>query len=460
MRFTKIIATIGPACDSFAKIKELYRNGMDVARLNFSHGDYAYFSDVIRKIRKVSGKIPVMLDTKGPEVRTGRIKDSISLRKGSVVALTHKGIGESSKVIIINHDLSDYLKKGDTVLIDDGKVELSVIKKSGKNLICKVVDDCVLGSNKGVDIRGRDIPLPDITKKDLDDIRFGINYGIDIIAASLVKKAATLKKIKDLVNGTKIKVFAKIEHPDAVDNFDSILKVSDGVMVARGDLGLNMLPEDIPVVQKDIINRCNKAAKPVIVATQMLESMISSPLPTRAETSDVANAIYDGADCVMLSGETAAGRYPVESVRMMARICIKADISFSPKHEKIADAGMIPESVGDSVFDIVNDINADAIISHTASGFTPSLISRYKPKVPIITVTADDKVYRQLSVVRGVFQIKVKDLDEKAYFRKGIQKAVKEGLLKKDGIIVLTYNTSRKVHTTNCIEIREVKEFL
>jgi pyruvate kinase len=460
MRFTKIIATIGPACDSSASIKQLYEDGIDVARLNFSHGDYAYFAEIIKRIRKVSDKIPVMLDTKGPEIRTGKIKKDINLKKGSVVALTNKDTGESSRIINLNHDISKYLKSKDAILIDDGKVELIVIKSSESGLICRVVDDCVLGSNKSVDFPGKDIPLPDITKKDIEDIRFGIKHDIDIIACSLIKKASTIKKIKDLVKGTEIKVFAKIEHPDAVENIGSIIEESEGIMVARGDLGLNMPPEDVPIVQKDIILRCNEAAKPVIVATQMLESMMNNPLPTRAETSDVANAIYDGADCVMLSGETAVGKYPFAAVRMMSRICTKVDTAFSPKHEKVSKAGVIPESIGDSVFDIVNDIDADAIISHTASGFTPSLISRYKPKVPIITITADDKIYRQLSVIRGVFQVKEKDLDENAYFRKGIRKAVNEKLLKKEGTIVLTYNTSKKVRMTNCIEIREIKEFL
>jgi pyruvate kinase len=466
MKFTKIIATIGPACDSEKKLKHLYKEGMNVARLNFSHGDFKYFRDVIKKIRSVSQNIPILLDTKGPEVRTGDF-EPFEVKRNEKVIFTHKKISSEHKIIFVNYKnfVRDVQEK-DTILIDDGKVRFKVNKKQKNFLLCTVLNKAIVSPHKSVDIPWREIKLPDITKKDIEDLKFGMRNDVDIIALSLIKKASTVKKVRKILKKRKTMIISKIEHPDAVDNFDEILKVSDGIMIARGDLGLNLPPEEVPSIQKDIIKKCNACAKPVIVATQMLESMTVNPRPTRAESSDVANAIYDGADAVMLSGETAGGNYPVESVMMMRKICEISEKHYDKHIENVESKESIPESISLIVNELVKKLNIKAIIAPTSSGFTTRLMAKYRPKVPIVILTHDKKVMRQMGLIRGVFQFESSLCDTKSEMstNKLITESIKDTfynkLVKLNDLVLIVYNNSEKVKTTNAIQIREVKEFL
>ncbi len=461
VKFTKIVATIGPACDSLVKLKELKNAGMDVARLNFSHGDYSYFTGVIKKVRKVSKRVPILLDTKGPEIRTGIVDKPIEIKRGQVIAFTPHKVSGSSKLIPINYKgLAKDVKKGNTILADDGKLEFKVLGKRGDHVICRVMNSGLVKSQKSMDIPGVSVSLPDITSKDVSDIKYGLKMGIDIIAASLVRSASAIKKIKKLVGKHNVMVIAKIEHPDAIKNLDSILEVSDGIMVARGDLGLNIPTEEVPVAQKKIIKKCNAAGKPVVVATQMLESMTENPRPTRAEASDVANAIYDGADGVMLSGETAGGKYPVVSVKTMAKICEISDGHYKHKMMDVDRRESIPESISIIVNEAAEEMDVTAIVAPTCSGFSARLIAKHKPRVPIIALTNNERTMRQMGITRGVFQFESIHHDLKKLTVDAIRDAEKSKLVKKNDKIILVYNTSKMLCTTNAVEIREVKEFV
>lgn len=464
MKFTKIVATIGPASDSLQKIKELEKNGMDVARLNFSHGNYDYFTDVIKKLRKTSNKIPILLDTKGPEIRTGILEKPIEIRKGQVIAFTpHKVPKESNRLIPISYKgLSKDVNKGNIILADDGKLEFKVLTKRKDHVICRVMNDGVINSQKSIDIPGVSVSLPDVTTQDIADIAYGIKMDLDIIAASLVRTPEAIIKIRKLCKNKKIMIIAKIEHPDAIKRFDEILEVSDGIMVARGDLGLNIPPEEVPSVQKMIIKKCNEAGKPVIVATQMLESMTKNPRPTRAEASDVANAIYDGADAVMLSGETAGGKYPIESIKTMNKICEITDKNCNHhlKKAEMEKRESVSESISIIVKEATEEMDVSAIIAPTSTGFTARLISKHRPQKPIIALTTDYKVMRQMGIIRGVFQFESKHTEMRKLIREAVQDAANSHLVKKNDKILLVYNSSKKLCTTNAIEIREVNEYI
>ena len=464
MKFTKIVATIGPASDSTQKIKELIDNGMDVARLNFSHGNYEYFTDVIKKLRKASNKIPILLDTKGPEIRIGILEKPIEIKKGQVIAFTpHKVPTGSNKLIPVNYKgLAKDVSKGNTILADDGKLEFKVLSKRGDHVICRVMNDGTIKSQKSIDIPGVSVSLPDVTTQDIKDIAYGMKMDLDIIAASLVRKPEAITKIRKLCGNKKVLIIAKIEHPDAITNFDKILELSDGAMVARGDLGLNIPPEEVPTVQKMIIKKCNAAGKPVIVATQMLESMTENPRPTRAEASDVANAIFDGADAVMLSGETASGKYPIESIKTMNKICEITDKNYNYhlKKSEIEQRESVSESISIIVKEASEEMDVKAIIAPTSTGFTARLISKHRPQIPIIALTTNYKVMRQMGLTRGVFQFESKHKEMKKLIIESVKDAANSHLVKKNDKIILVYNSSKKLCTTNAIEIREVREYI
>ena len=409
---TKIIATIGPASSSAAVIAKLIRAGMDVARLNFSHGEHADHKKRIRLIRQEAARagkqIAIIQDLQGPKIRVGAMQnDAVTLRRGDMVTLTTRKIkGTVSAIPVTYPRLAKDLRAGETILLDDGRLELKVIKKEANALRCRVIRGGALKSNKGINLPGSRISLPSLTHKDREDILFSIEHGVDYIALSFVRSASDIEHARRFIRkqGADIPIIAKIEKPEAIQNLDAIISASDGVMVARGDLGVEMRPEQVPLLQKKIIAACNAAEKPVITATQMLESMIESPQPTRAEASDVANAILDGTDCVMLSGETAVGKYPVQAVEVMARIAMETETSLSPVQPDRHISG-VGESVAHAACRAAEEQRAKAIVAFTQSGTTALLVSKHRPTVPVISATPFENVARRISLYWGVTPI-------------------------------------------------------
>ncbi|MDC3415749.1 pyruvate kinase [Aquibacillus salsiterrae] len=418
MRRTKIVCTIGPASESVEKLVQLMEAGMNVARLNFSHGDFEEHGNRIVNIReasKITGKtVAILLDTKGPEIRTGILKDGQAmLSKGDIVyvSMDSEIEGSSERISVTYPELIDDVHVGSRLLLDDGLIELEVIDidKQNNELKTKALNSGLLKNKKGVNVPNVSVNLPGITNKDAADIKFGIEQNVDFIAASFVRRSSDVLEIRELLeknDATHIQIIPKIENREGVDNLDAILQVSDGLMVARGDLGVEIPPEDVPLVQKDMIRKCNTAGKPVITATQMLDSMQRNPRPTRAEASDVANAIFDGSDAIMLSGETAAGDYPVEAVRTMSNIAMKAETALD--HKAILDIRSkhsdmtITDAISQSVNHSAMNLNVDTILTPTVTGHTARMISKYRPKAPIVAVTFDERVSRKLSLVWGV----------------------------------------------------------
>ena len=412
-KFTKIIATIGPASDSKDKIKKLNKKGVDVFRLNFSHGDYQYFDKVIKSIREVNQEIPILLDTKGPEIRTGDLDNELSLDDGQNIYLTSKNEKSEKDKITINYPSLSKVGKGSKIMLDDGQIEVEVVENNEEgDLKGRVISGGSLGSKKTVSIRGHDINLDFLTDKDKEDIIFGLQKGIDFIAASFVRTGDDIDKLREFVKhyNENTKIISKIEHPKAVENIDCIIEKSDGVMVARGDLGVELPIEKVPAIQDDIISKCNLKSKPVIVATQMLESMKSSKLPTRAEVADVANAIMQGTDAVMLSAETAIGKYPQEAVSVMKNIAKEHEFKASSaveKYDKMISHNKdkrdpISSFISKSAYMSSKELNLKAIFTITESGFSARMISRFKPNTKIYAVTRDQTVNRQLDLSWGV----------------------------------------------------------
>lgn len=453
LKKTKIVCTIGPASESAEIIEELIKSGMNVARLNFSHGSHEEHLEKIKTIRKVRRKlnapVAIMLDTKGPEIRTGNYDvDEIYLKPDDIFTLTTRDVMGNQEIVSVSYEgLPDDVEVGSEIFIDDGLVQLEVIEiKNGTDVVCKVLNNGVLSNHKGVNLPGRQTNLPSLTPKDIDDIKFGIENDIDLIAASFVRKKEDVYDIRKVLEdhgGEQIKIISKIESQEGVDNLDEIIEASDGIMVARGDLGIEIRTELIPIVQKEMIRKTNLAAKPVITATQMLDSMIRNPRPTRAETTDVANAIIDGTDCVMLSGETAGGKYPVEAVRTMRDICITTELSddFNKNvyEADVSSFNNVTNSIARNTCDISEELNASAIISCTSSGNTSRVISKYKPKTNIIAATTTEKVARQLSVVWGVYPIVIQEAKETdELIERAIFGAINEGYVNEGDLTVVT----------------------
>ncbi|MGC1456279.1 MAG: pyruvate kinase [Nitrospirota bacterium] len=412
---TKIIATIGPASSSPAIVARLIHAGMDAARLNFSHGEWNDHAKRIRLIRleaeKAGKPIAIILDLQGPKLRVGNIKnDAVAIKKGDAITLTTKKVLGTKDLIPVTYPrLAKDLKIGHRVLLDDGRLELSVLSKSAAGLRCKIIRGGILRSHKGVNLPGTLISLPSLSRKDKADLRFGIAHDVDYIALSFVRTAHDISNTRRFLKayGADIPIIAKIEKPQAIQNLDKIILASDGVMVARGDLGVEMSPEQVPLLQKKIIEACNRAEKPVITATQMLESMIENPQPTRAEVSDVANAILDGTDCVMLSGETAIGKYPVLTVEVMARISEQAEISVAPRAPNTNLSGP-DESVAHAACRAAEEQHAKAIVTFTQSGSTALMVSKHRPRMRIMAPTPFDQVARKMSLYWGVTPILLK----------------------------------------------------
>ena len=420
MRKTKIVCTIGPASESEEMLEKLMNAGMNVARLNFSHGSHEEHIARIDSIRKVSKKlgktIGILLDTKGPEIRTHDMKDGlIVLEKGKEVIVSMSQVeGTPEKFSVTYEDLINDVQIGSYILLDDGLVELQVkdIDKDKGEVKCDILNTGELKNKKGVNLPGVKVNLPGITDKDAADIKFGIKEDIDYIAASFVRRPSDVLDIREILeqeNNDNITIFPKIENQEGIDNIEEILEVSDGLMVARGDMGVEIPPESVPIVQKDLIRKCNKLGKPVITATQMLDSMQRNPRATRAEASDVANAIYDGTDAVMLSGETAAGQYPEEAVKTMRNIAISAEAAQDYKkllsdRTKLVETSLV-NAIGVSVAHTALNLNVKAIVAATESGSTAITISKYRPHSDIIAVTPSEHTARQLALVWGAYPV-------------------------------------------------------
>lgn len=463
---TKIVATIGPATDKKEMIQSLYNSGMNVARLNFSHGNHEYFEEVIKRIRSVSDKIAILLDTKGPEIRTGMTKDDrpIFLAEGNELILKNDKSIVDEKTLVISYKKIDQLKKGNVLAIDDGLIETEVIKKTKDQILLRVLNSGVLGSRKTVSIQGHNVEIPFLSKKDKEDIKFGIEHGVDFIAASFVREANEVEELKKIIKKANkiIRVISKIEHPRAIENVDEIIDVSHGIMVARGDLGVEMPLSQLPRLQKKIIHRCNELGRPVIVATQMLESMKSNPRPTRAEVADVAQAIMDGADAVMLSGETANGKYPVEAVKMMANVAKEYDLLVRKNISDLFHCEEEMKNNGITIFitsaaaQAAKRVNAKAILTPTESGYTPRKVSRFKPRCPIYAMTPDPVVARQLQLSWGVQPILI---PERQATLKQMQKALmnvcfENGFIKENDKVVMAYgNSLYKKGSTNNLKV-------
>lgn len=472
MRKTKIVCTIGPASESEEMIEKLINAGMNVARLNFSHGSHEEHKgriDTIRKVAKRLDKIvAILLDTKGPEIRTHNMKDGIiELERGNEVIVSMNEVeGTPEKFSVTYENLINDVQVGSYILLDDGLIELQVkdIDHAKKEVKCDILNSGELKNKKGVNLPGVRVSLPGITEKDAEDIRFGIKENVDFIAASFVRRPSDVLEIREILEEQKanISVFPKIENQEGIDNIEEILEVSDGLMVARGDMGVEIPPEKVPMVQKDLIRQCNKLGKPVITATQMLDSMQRNPRATRAEASDVANAIYDGTDAVMLSGETAAGLYPEEAVKTMRNIAVSAEAAQDYKkllsdRTKLVETSLV-NAIGISVAHTALNLNVKAIVAATESGSTARTISKYRPHSDIIAVTPSEETARQCSIVWSVQPVVKKGRKSTdALLNNAVATAVETGRVTNGDLIIITAGVpTGETGTTNMMKIHLV----
>ena len=471
IRNAKIVCTIGPASSSPKVIERLIKAGMDVARLNFSHGTHNEYKKVIKSIRDTSRKlkkaVAILQDLQGPKIRTGMLKDGkIILKSGNKFVLTgRKILGTSEMVSTTYSSMYRDVKKGDRILLDDGLISLKVNNVKGTEIACEVINGGVLTDHKGINLPGIKVGLSSITEKDIEDLYFGIKQGVDYVAISFVRTDKDVKSVKDIIKkkGSFIPVIAKIEKPEAIDNLEKIVDEADGLMVARGDLGVEMSPEAVPVIQKNIISMANKKEKPVITATQMLESMINNPRPTRAEASDVANAIFDGTDAVMLSGETASGKYPVESVEIMARIISAAESGSLYRHVSDRRRGRIstyPNAVSSAAVHASHQIEAKLIVVFTQSGSTALLVSKQRPSMPIIAYTPSENIMRRLNLYWGVIPKTmglIEDTDD--LIREMDRGLVSNKMVRKgDSVVILMGMPISQKGVTNMMKLHRVGE--
>ena len=421
MKSTKIVCTIGPASQSEEVLKKLVAAGMDVARINMSHGSYNFHKATIDSIRKVSIKtgkfIGILLDLQGPKIRTGKQKkEVIELIKGHELKLTTDDIVGNWEMLSINYKpLPEEAKPGEKILLDDGNIELRIVKIENKIITCEVMNGGMIRAFRGINLPDTPLSTPALTQKDLEDLDFGLANDVDFVALSFVRKAEDIINLRKIIlgKGKNAFIISKIEKPEAITNIDRIIEESDGIMVARGDLGAETSAEDVPILQKQIIHKCNIAQKPVITATQMMESMITKPKPTRAEANDVANAIFDGTDAVMLSGETAMGEYPVETVTVMSNIAQRTEkeINYTEITEKLYNLSGKAEDDADalcySACTLCNTISPKYMVGFSRSGRTIEALSKYRPSKPILGMSPDERILRRLSVFRGVYGIKI-----------------------------------------------------
>lgn len=476
MRKTKIVCTIGPSSENEKTFKELVLNGLNVARLNFSHGTHEEHKvkiDVIKKAREDMGtSTAIMLDTKGPEIRTRDFENgAVELLQDQEFILTTRNILGNNKIASVTYEgFALDVKEGDTVLIDDGLISLEVIETiNDTDLKCVVKNGGTIKNKKGINVPNVNTNLPALTQRDIEDIKFGIEQGVDYIAASFIRKAEDVISIRRILedgNADNIMIISKIENRQGVENIDEIILVSDGIMVARGDLGVEIPAEEVPLVQKMLINKCNLAGKPVITATQMLDSMMRNPRPTRAEVSDVATAIFEGSDAIMLSGETASGSYPVEAVQTMARIAVMIENSLDYEEIlKTKNGGMtcsITDSISLATCRTCLDLKASAIISATSSGYTAAAVSKYRPVAPIIAATQNEQVMRKLSLYWGVYPIKIDKMNSTdEIIDKSVERALELGYIENGDLTVITAGVPVGISgSTNLLRVHIVSELL
>lgn len=473
MRHTKIVCTIGPASDAPEILRDMLLAGMNVARLNLSHGsrnDHERRIQVVRQAAaKVGKNVGILLDLAGPKIRLGKIEPPVFLRAGDTLTLTTRNIPGTREQISVNYPgLPQDVKPGDVILLGDGLVSLRVLATEPDTVICRVENDGEVSSHKGVNLPGVRTALPAITEKDVDDLHFAARAGADFVAASFVRKAQDVLAVRKVLEdaGADIPIIAKIETWEAVEKIEEIIKVADGIMVARGDLGLEVGAEEVPLLQKRIIARCNRLGKPVITATQMLESMINNPRPTRAEASDVANAIMDGTDAVMLSAETAAGHYPVEAVKTMARIARRTEEELPYgellRQRKEFSKHTVTDAISYATCTTAGDLQAAAIITSTETGYTARMVAKYRPSCPIVAVTPHAPVLRRLTLVWGVEPLlvgKISNTDE--MIETAIEAALAAGLIKAGDLVVITAGVPVGVHgTTNLLKVHTVGNIL
>ena len=477
MKKTKIICTMGPNANDREIMKQLALNGMDVARFNFSHGDYEEHMGRFKILESVREElelpIAALLDTKGPEIRTGKLKDGkkVILQEGETYILTTEEIiGDDKRGYINYQGLAEDVKKGDKILIDDGLIELDVAEIKGREIVCKIANGGELGEQKGVNVPNVKIKLPALTDKDKDDIRFGIEAGFDFVAASFVRNADAIREIRQIIEegGSTMQIIAKIENAEGIENVDEIIEASDGVMVARGDMGVEIPAEKVPYIQKMLIRKCNEACKVVITATQMLDSMIRNPRPTRAEVTDVANAVYDGTDAVMLSGETAMGHYPVEAVRMMSQIVEDSEkhldyLSYQKRKVSAENVRNISNAVCYSSVSTAHDLGAKVIVAPSISGFTTRMLSKWRPNALIAGLSPSMSAVRQMQLYWGVKPYHAKRAESTDVLIYSSVELLKEKKVVKTGDIVVatagvvTYaNRHSPAADTNIMRVVEV----
>ena len=471
-RRTKIVATIGPATQSEFVITELIKAGVTTFRLNFSHGDHEDHAERIKTIRKVSSEldlhIGILQDLQGPKIRLGRFKDGpVKVKKGDLFSLTSLNVECNNKIANVTYEkLTNEVSVGKRILLDDGRVEMIVEKIDNKEnlLICKVTVGGVLSNNKGVNFPDVQLSVKALTDKDKKDLEFGLKSGVDWIALSFVRNPSDINEIKDLINehGYSTPVVAKIEKFEAIDQIDSVLPLCDGVMVARGDLGVEMPPEEVPLLQKELIKKANTLGIPIITATQMLDSMASSPRPTRAEVSDVANAILDGTDAVMLSNETAVGDYPIEAVKTMATIARRIERDYPQKAIESHLPSTIPNAISAAVSSISRQLDAAAIIPLTKSGATAHNVSKFRPPTPILATTSEKSVARRLQLAWGVTPILIESQERAAkIFSIAMQIAQEMNILKQGDLVVQTAGTLTGISgSTDLIKVGLVREVI
>lgn len=469
---TKIVCTLGPATDDEDILEQCVKAGMDVCRFNFSHGNHEMHLRRVEQVRKLQHSlerpIAMLLDTRGPEIRLGNfVNDKVCLQQGQAYELTTEDIlGDETKCHISYANLPNEVEVGTRILINDGLVEMTVEEIRETSIICRVMNDSVLSNYKGVNIPDIHLNLPYLNKQDKKDLIFGINQRFDFVAASFVRTAEDIKSLRSFLHengGDDIGIIAKIENQEGVENIDAIIEAADGIMVARGDMGVELPEEEVPILQKVIINKVYRAGKHVITATQMLESMMSNPHPTRAEVTDVANAIYDGTSAIMLSGETAAGKFPVEAVQTMVKIAerIEKDINYKKRffHLERQQNPDITDAVCHATCTTAYDLEASAIVAVTKSGRAARMISRYRPACPIIGGTTSKKVWRQLALSWGVEPVLLEEKDDVLeLFSHAVEQGKTAGLIQTNDLVVITSGVPiGKSGTTNMMKVVKCK---
>lgn len=473
MRKTKIVCTLGPSTDDEKVLEQLIKEGMNVARCNFSHGSHEEHKERMNNVKRIRKKcdkpVAILLDTKGPEIRTGNFEgDKICVKAGQTFTLVadKEVIGNNEKAGITFADLYKDVKPGVVIMIDDGLIEMEVVKIEGTDIVCNVKNEGVISNHKGVNVPDVHISMPYMSEQDKSDILFGIKEDVDYIAASFTRTADDVKELRKFLDdngGKNINIIAKIENSEGIINVDGIIEEADAVMVARGDMGVELPEEEVPIIQKMIIKKVYEAGKQVIIATQMLESMINNPRPTRAETADVANAIYDGTSAIMLSGETAAGKFPVEAVATMARIAERTEMDVNYKQRFFNNHNNhrsdITEAVCHATCMTAYDLDAKSILTVTKSGRSAKMISKYRPDCMIIAGSTEEKVVRQLNMSWGVSPVLIKEKKHVLeLFDYAVEVAKEKGLVETDDIVVITSGVPLgKSGTTNMIKVHTVE---